>query len=166
MKNPLEDLTVPELLQHYFRVESELRRLGIIRTNNLTGDYAAWLVARCLNLELRGNSNMGFDAVDESGSRYQIKSRRIENTSTPITGVQFGFISDLEKRNFDYLIGVVFAGDFTVRYAVKIPHAVIGDYARFREKSNGHRLVLRGPLLADQRVENITGLIHYMFAAF
>jgi hypothetical protein len=37
-------------------------------------NYAEWFVSTKLGLELKPNSNAGYDAVVADGSRYQIKS--------------------------------------------------------------------------------------------
>lgn len=154
MPDELENSSIIELLQQYVRVLKELRRRGIIRTNNLTGEYGEWLVANKLGLQLVGKSTRGYDAVDESGVRYEIKSRRItpENPST-----QLGSIRELNRQGFHFLIAVLFDEDFSIRRVVKIPHAAIADYSRFVERTNSQRLLAQGKLLKDPRVEDITG---------
>jgi len=152
---PLGNLTVPELLQCYIEVLGELRQRGVLRTKNMLGDYTEWLVAQTLNLTLSGNSTTGYDAVDSVGVRYQIKGRQptLENPST-----QLGALRSLDKQDFDYLIGVLFYVDFTLRLVVKVPHAVVSQYARYTERVNAYRLHLQGPWLNDPRVEDITAL--------
>ncbi|HEY0071017.1 MAG TPA: hypothetical protein VGE04_13705 [Chloroflexia bacterium] len=157
MNNQLEGLPVSELLRRYGQIIDELKRRGVTRTaNNPSGDYAEWLVARNLNLELLGNSNAGYDAIGPDHVKYQIKSRRVtpENKSR-----ELGAIRGLDKQDFDYLVAVMFNADFTLDKVVKIPHAVIGEYARFTEHTNAHKLLLRGALLADERVQDITSLM-------
>ena len=151
MERQLETMTVNELLALYVQVLAELRRRGTIRTNNTVGEYAERLVADCLHLDLQTSSTAGYDAVDADGTRYQVKSRRVtaHNPST-----QLGDIKDLE--GFDYLIGVLFNEDFTVRRVLKIPRDVVPRYARiFRD---AYRLHVQGALLSDPRVEDVTGL--------
>ena len=53
---------------------------GILRTDNLVGSYAEYLLSDKLNLELCDNSSKDVDAieiVDNREIRYQIKSRRL-----------------------------------------------------------------------------------------
>ena len=69
--------TPTELLRLHSDIISELKRRDIVRTqNNPIGDYTEWLVCKCFNLQIEGNSKAGFDATDSHGLRYQIKGRR------------------------------------------------------------------------------------------
>ncbi len=145
---------VRELLAAYVQVLGELKNLGVLRTaNNPVGDYTEWLVARTLGLKLEGNSTAAYDAIDGKGVKYQIKGRRqtAANTST-----QLGMFHNLNKGGFDFLIAILFHADFTPHLVVKVPHAVVTQYGRYREHTNAHILHLQGTWLSDPRVENIT----------
>ncbi len=155
--NHLEDLSVAELLSTHGAVLEELRKRGILRsTNNPTGDYAEWLVSERLGLTLENNSARGFDATDSHGSRYQIKGRRVtpENPSA-----QLGVIRSLERREFDFLVAVVFDADWHVIRAAKIPHDIVGQLAKFRSHTNGHVIHLRPTMLVEHGVEDITSIL-------
>lgn len=153
----LPDLSVPELLAAHSSVIDELRRRGIVRSkNNPTGDYAEWLVSTSMGLALESNSAKGFDAVDSSGRRYQIKGRRItpNNKST-----QLGVVRNLEGVDFDFLVAVVFDQDWTVLRAAKIPHRAVASVAAFRPHVNGHVMHLRPSVFDDPEVEDISGTL-------
>jgi hypothetical protein len=86
-----ESLTIPELLQRYYEILDELRSRDIVRTSNSPiGDYAEWLVAKQLGLSLVANSNSGYDAIDSSGVKYQIKGRRVtvRNRSRQLSAIR------------------------------------------------------------------------------
>ena len=74
-----DERKVEELLRLYSGVIRELKAYKVIRTNNVVGEYAEWLVSKRMNLTLAPPSEKGYDASsrDESGReiRYQIKSR-------------------------------------------------------------------------------------------
>ncbi len=149
-----ELLSTPQLLQCYSGILAELRKRGVIRTaNSPLGDYAEWLVAQQLDLQLVTNSTAGYDALDAAGHKYQIKSRRITPNNS---SRQLSVIRNLPAQDFDYLIAVIFDSAFQVQQVVKVPHAVIGEYATYREHVNGYVLQLRGAILSDQRVEHLT----------
>lgn len=154
-----QHLTVRELLQRYSLVLEELGSRGILRTQNLLGDYTEWLVAHVLGLTLSTNSTAGYDALDTEGIRYQIKGRRPspKNKSTQLSSIR-----GLDKRDFDYLIGVLFHVDFTPRLVMKAPHTVVMEHARYSPHVNAHRLNLQGVWMNDPRVENITSLFTEM----
>jgi hypothetical protein len=149
-----KSLTISELLNHYTLILDELHARGVVRTaNSPIGDYAEWLVAKCLNLKLMENSNTGYDAIDINNEKYQIKCRRItpRNPST-----QLSVIRNLDSHDFDFLVVVLFNAHIEIQKVVKIPHEIIHKYARYRSHVNGHILFLRGDVLGDPLTEDIT----------
>lgn len=152
-----KELTIPELLQCFADILDELKEREVVRTrNNPVADYAEWLVTQQFGLSLERNSKQGYDATDQSGKRYQIKSRRLDQTNK---SKQMSVIRNLDASEFDYLVGVLFNRDFTVKGAYKIPHSVIREHASFSEHQNGYILHLRGEVLTASGVENITEVL-------
>jgi hypothetical protein len=150
----LTKFSVAELLALNGAILVELRRRNICRTeNNPTGDYAEYLAAEKLGLELNNNSKLGYDAVDPIGLRYQIKGRRItpKNHST-----QLSVIRNLDNQEFDHLVALLFDENYSVLKAAKVPHGIIGEHAKYNSHQNGHILHLNTKLLGDFRVENLT----------
>jgi type I restriction-modification system DNA methylase subunit len=49
--------------------------------------------------------------------------------------------------------------DFTVKEAYIIAHEIIKKYARFSKRLNGYLLNLKGKILEDPKVENVTQLL-------
>lgn len=134
----------------------EMRDRGLIRSwNNPVADYAERLVAVRLNLELAPPVAQGYDALDSSGRRYQIKSRRL---TTQNKSRQLGAIRKLEQQEFDDLIAVVFNEDLVAEEMWRIPHAVVVDFAKWVPTLNGHRIWVKAPLTEDPRVERINPL--------
>ncbi|MEO8288908.1 MAG: hypothetical protein ABI670_21040 [Chloroflexota bacterium] len=119
------------------------------------GDIAEELVASRLGLVLANNSNAGHDAVDPDGNRYQVKSRlpTPENPST-----ELGAIRNLDKREFDYLVGILLNAGFGARFAVKVPYETVVQYARYKPSQKGYVLHLQGSWLKDSSVQDITHL--------
>jgi hypothetical protein len=153
-----DSLTILELLQSYYKILDELRARNIVRTSNSPiGDYAEWLVAKQLGLSLVANSNSGYDAVDSSGVKYQIKGRRVtaRNRSRQLSAIR-----NLTHHDFDYLIAVIFNEQVVVEKVVKIPHEIIDKYSRFRKHVNAHILILQDDILTDPLTEDLTSLFH------
>ncbi len=111
------------------------------------------MVANQLGLTLAGNSTSGHDAVDALGVKFQIEGRRLTSRNH---SKQLGPIRNLENRDFDYLIAILFNEQVEVQYAVKIPHEIIGKYAQYRKHVNAHILVLRENIMSDPMVEELT----------
>ncbi|MBI2937163.1 MAG: hypothetical protein HYY22_03060 [Thaumarchaeota archaeon] len=145
------------LLKCYSQIMDELKDRNVIRTrNNPSADYAEWLVSKKLGLKLEPNSSSGYDAVNTTGERVQIKSRRLDPSNN---SRQLGVIRNLDGNEFDFLIGVVFDKDFNVKDAYKIPRNIISKFARFSKHQNGHILHLQGELLNTPSVDNITRIL-------
>lgn len=150
----LNALSTPSLLKQFADILDELKRRGVVRTrNNPVADYAEWLVAQKLGFCLERNSRSGYDATNKNGERFQIKGRRLDPSNK---SRQLSVIRNLDANEFDYLIGILFDRDFTVLEAYKIPRRIIGKYSKFSEHQNGHILQLRGAVLKDQAVEDLT----------
>jgi hypothetical protein len=90
----------------------------MIRGQNLTGDYAEYIVKQYFEnivkteLQLEKQSNKGFDLV-VNNEKYQIKG---------ITGTETSKFSDIDskKRPFDYVIIVKFDTQFKVKNMYKL----------------------------------------------
>ena len=150
-------LGITDLLSAHCAILDELRRRDVIRSkNNPTGDYAEWLVSTKLGLTLENNSAKGWDATDAAGVRYQIKGRRVtaDNPST-----QLSVIRNLEGKDFDVLIAVIFDEAWRVRAAVRLPHDVVCQLATFRKHVNGHVMHVRPSILNTSTVEDISALL-------
>lgn len=150
----LTKLTISELLSAHSAVLDELRHRNVIRSkNNPTGDYAEWLVSMKLGLTLETNSAKGFDATDSLGLRYQIKGRRItpENKST-----QLCVIRNLDGKDFDFLIAVIFDKNWEVLYGAKIPHQSVLLLATSQQHANGHIMHLRPTVFDNPNIEDIS----------
>ena len=150
----LKKLSIKALLQTQANIILELKEREVVRTkNNPIGDFTEWLVAQAYGLELANNSRAGYDAIDAASSKIQIKGRRVtaDNPSRQLSAIR-----KYEEKDFDELIAVIFDEDFEIDLAVRMPHAVIGDYSRFSKHSNAHILMLKGDILKDSRVEHIT----------
>lgn len=107
----LNSLTTLQTIELIELCKAKLRENGIIRTDNILGDYTEYLVSRNLDLTLQNASSSGFDATDSAGVRYQIKGRRKSiNGSIP-------HIKRFENYDFDYFVLVVFNRDFSIYMA-------------------------------------------------
>jgi len=156
-KYDLNEFTISNLFKYFAYILDELKERNVIRTrNNPVADYAEWLVAKSFDLSLERNSRAGYDAINNRGERFQIKSRRLDPTNK---SRQLSVIRNLKEKEFDYLIGVLFEKEFTVKEAYKIPHKIIENYARFSKHQNGHILNLKGRILEDPKVKNITQIL-------
>ena len=151
----ISNLSNEQLLAVWAEVGDELRRRGITRTaNNPCADYAETLVANATGGIVQGNSHAAFDVLAPTGERIQVKARR----ETLLGSVNhFSAIRDLEKRGFDYVVGVIFTPDFTVKVAWRYSWEAVKRHAAYVAHTNSYRLsVPRGSALTDPDVVRIT----------
>jgi hypothetical protein len=149
-----KEASTQEIFEEYAKIMDELKVRKVIRTfNNPVADYAEWLVALKLKLKLETNSKAGYDGTDSKNIRYQIKCRRLQVGKS---SRQLGVIRKLEEKEFEFLVGVLFDRSFSIQEAYMIPHEVIEKYAKYSSHQNGHIFYLKGPLLKDPKVKDIT----------
>jgi hypothetical protein len=140
----LSELNVGELLALSRRILSELRERGVIRTGNApTGDYAELLVQRATDGELAPNSQKSWDVLTPEGERLQVKARLV--TDPRNAGERQ--LSPFRSWEFDAAVIVLFANDFQVWRAVRIPVDLVREASRFSEHVRGDLVIARNELL-------------------
>jgi hypothetical protein len=129
-------MTGRELLRLHASILEVLRDRKIVKTsNNPVADYAELLVCRALRLVGQANSNKGFDAEDTTtGERYEIKARRITAHNKP---TRFSPLRDFDGHHFDFLVAVLFASDFSVYRAVRLPWSSVSLVSSHNTHVNG-----------------------------
>jgi len=147
-------LATRDLLALYADLLDELKSRDEIRsTNNPVADYAEFLVAKALALKLAGKSTAGYDAVDAARQKYEIKARRLTGHNK---SRQLSAFRGLDEKKFDYLAGVIFNSDFTVRRACLIPHSSVKELATYKGHVNAWVLHLRESVWEVEGVEDLT----------
>ncbi|MFD2938770.1 DUF6998 domain-containing protein [Flavobacterium notoginsengisoli] len=153
----LKKLTEKELMRLNSEIMDELKARKIIRTrNNPIADYCEWYVAKKFKWNLQISSNSGFDAIDSKNLRVQIKCRTLINGKGT---KQLGVIRKLNDDTFDYLIALLFDENTEVIKGYKISKELIRKYSKYNKHQNGHILNLKGNLLTDEKLEDITLLL-------
>lgn len=149
----ISKLTNVELLETYAAVMRELQKRGAIRsTNNPVSDIAESLCARALGLTLSPKSEMGCDATDSDGTRFQIKSRRVtpHNSST-----RLGALRDIDAKHFDFLVALYFDESFRLTAAYKMSHATVRRHVLWSKAQNAHILHAKKAVTTDPECEDI-----------
>lgn len=145
---------VSKLLVQYGDILEELRKRQVVRSsNNPAADYAEGLVAKALGLTLVSGSSKGHNAVSTNNRRYQIKCRRItaHNKSRQLSQMR-----NMKGDPFDFLVGVLFAHDFSVMRAAIVPIAIVLEHAKYVAHTNSWRFLLRDEIWSVHGVEDIT----------
>ena len=144
-----------QLLRLHGLILAELRERKVVRSSNSPGgDYAEFLFARSFGWTLNGNSSSGYDAKDRSGTRFQIKCRRLTKHNS---SRQLSALRQLPEKKFDFLAGVLFNEDYTVFRAAIIPHELlVGPHVRFSSHVNAHLFRLHDDVWKLRGVEDVT----------
>jgi hypothetical protein len=159
----LKQMSIGHLLWTYSNVLVELQHRGIVRSaNNPVGDYAEYLVVSALGLQRAPKSTKGYDAVDGSGHKYEIKGRRptSSNKSRMLSAIR-----NCEAAHFDYLAGVLFTEDFGFEKACLVPFSMVVAEAKYRSHVNAHILELRDSLWSRQGVVDISDRIRRVISS-
>ena len=150
----LDKYSVADMLALYAGILTELQKRKVTRSeNNPAGDYAKKLARDTLGLAGLDSSRKGYDAVGQNGEKYQIKGRRLVKTNDLR---QLSALRDLEKKPFDYLVGILFDRDFRVMRGCCIPHSIVLVHSTFQEHTNSHIFHLTDDIWDIGGVEDIT----------
>lgn len=148
----LSQASIAELFALYSGIMRELRERKIVRTANApTGDYAEYLVAAALGGELAPNSKKGRDVLARD-RHIQVKSRVV----TTVRNAGQRDLSPFRSFDFDDLVIVLFASDYTVWKAARLPAAMAQQRSTFDRHVNGHVMVATDRLLSEPGVEDLT----------
>lgn len=149
-----ENFSDDGLLALYGELMRELKRRGIVRSfNNPVGDLGERFACRVLGLKIAKKSAKGYDAVDEKGVRYQIKTRwRGARGWRNVVGLR-----DLEDRLFDRMALVILnERTYAVDWLFWFPHEVACEYARPTTRGF-KRITLTESVLKDPRLVWVVG---------
>lgn len=151
----IDHLPSIDLLRLHAQVGDALRSRKITRSaNNPTGDLAEFLFCKAFGWQQGTNSAANVDAIDDDGTRYQIKGRRINRYNA---SRQLSAIRDLNGKRFDFLAAVLFLEDYSILRAAIIPHAIIVERSVFVARTNSHKFVLRDDVWEVHGVIDVSG---------
>jgi hypothetical protein len=153
----LRGLTARELLVLGVDSNAELRRRGIVRTeNNPIGDFAEYLFCRAYSWKLVDNSEKEVDAIGPDRTRYQIKARRLAGNAGDR---QLSALRKLPEGGFDKLAAVLFDARFGIARAAIIPHALVLGNASRQGHTNSWRFMLRDEVWSWRGVDDVTAVL-------
>jgi hypothetical protein len=134
------ELTDDELFQAYGLVMEEFRVRGLTRSsNNPVADYAELLVARHFGVEPVRGVQLGYDVLTPAEVRVQVKARRRGLRSKP---THYGWIHNLDDREFDKLAAVLFDANFRVLDADLLSWDAVNAFAKYNARVGAHRIRL------------------------
>lgn len=151
----LNDLNTTELIQAYSEVIKQLKKRGIIRTKNVLGDLAEYLVIEHFN-NTSGMSNLqaapagtqNIDAISRNGERYSIKA-----TTGNVTGAFYGLErpeSELkDKPKFEYVLIVQFGDSFELERIIQLDWDLFIKYKKWHKTTNAWNISITKGLIEE-----------------
>ena len=152
-----------ELFTLYGATLTELKNRGVTRsTNNPIADYAELLFEKALRLERAPRSTKGYDALDRTKHKYEIKGRRVtaHNSSRQLSALR-----GLDQKHFDFLGGVLFSENFSVFRACLVPHEQVLSNSTFVKQTNSWKFFLVDTVWALPGVVDVTAKLRKAEAA-
>ena len=140
----LSELTVRDLLATHEAVLADLRKRGIVRTNDEpAGQYAEWLAHQAFGGMLEPNSTGSRDLATPDGRRLQVKCRVLRNGS-----VDERQLSPFRGFEFDEALVILFDPAYEVTRASLLTKEQVMRLARWQPHVNGRVLIARDAVLA------------------
>ena len=107
-----------KLLNKYTDIIEKLRKAQVIRTGKVVADYGEYVASKKLNLKLANKPiNKGYDAIDQNGKKYEIKTRKAVEWNNPSVFP----IDSRQLHMADFLVYVEFDNNWNLVKLLKIP---------------------------------------------
>ena len=114
----MEDNEIKKLLFQYNDIILKLHRGGILRTSKIVSDVGEYFVCKKIGLTRADSSvNVGYDAIDDKGLKYEIKTRK----ATPWNKPTIFPVTERQLKYSDYLIYIEFDKEWNIEKLLKIP---------------------------------------------
>lgn len=157
-----ETASVAHLLRTYAGVLRELRRRGVLRTNNPpAGDFAEYLVAAALGGTLVQNSTRGGDVLLPDATTMQVKARVV--TDPRDAGQRQ--LSAFRCFDFAEVAIVLFDEHYGVYRSVRLPCERARALAVYRKHVNAHVLHATDAVLRDEQAVDLTAILRERLAS-
>lgn len=158
-KISLEELNNEELWLGYSDIQQELRKRGLVRTNNIVGERGEFLAIETYN-SIRGLPNLqaapegtqNVDALSRKGERYSIKTISEPGTTT---GVFYGIgekDSQVSEKKFEYVIIVQLYKNYRPKKILELNWETFLKHKRWHSTMRAWNLNVTKTLLKDVKI--------------
>lgn len=150
-ENSEENNDIKDLWKKYNQYTRALS-LALGRTNNIVGEYAEYLAHQYYGGKFLKISDTSADIEDSSGMLYQIKSRKIKNTSSTQLNV-------IRSWSFNFLVVILFDENGSINKAIEVPVEVAKEYGQRNNHQNGWIITTNINFMSDPRSKDITSAL-------
>ena len=135
-----------------FNEYSNKLTIALGRTSNIVGEYAEYLAHRHYGGRLLDISGASADIEATDDTLYQVKSRKIKDTTSTQLNV-------IRSWDFDFLVVILFEINGAVKKAIQVPIEVAKEYGASNNHQNGWVITTSQKFLKDHRSTDITALL-------
>ncbi len=151
----LKEMTVFELIDLYSEVIKEMKKRGVLRTNNVVGEIGEFYVIEKYNsdkvlsaLSCAPVGTKNINAVDKNGERYSIKS-----TTGNVTGAVYGLqppgSSTEDKPLFEYIVICKMDDNYDLEGIYQLTWEQFVKHKKWHKRINAWNLTLTAALKKD-----------------
>ncbi|HEY4483722.1 MAG TPA: hypothetical protein VI752_00915 [Candidatus Paceibacterota bacterium] len=156
----LEELNNEELWLGYSDIQQELRKRGLVRTNNIVGERGEFLaietynsISGLPNLQAAPEGTQNVDALSRKGERYSIKTVS-EPGST--TGVFYGIAEKDDKsvpeKKFEHVIIVQLYKNYRPKRILELSWETFLKHKRWHSTMRAWNLNVTKAVLVDAKI--------------
>ncbi len=156
-KYPLNEISDKEIWLLFGKVKIELKRRGLVRTNNIVGERGEFVAVEKYNntpglpnLQKAPEGTQNVDALSRKGERYSIKTITLPGKTT---GVFYGMEKDdsrIEKK-FEFVIIVLIDSDLTPVNIYEINWETFMKLRRWHSRMKAYNLTVTNILIKESK---------------
>lgn len=143
-----------DLWGFYGKLQSEMKKRGLLRTGNVTGERGEQLAVSAYNsnpkkpnLQLAPQGTKNVDAISRDGDRYAVKTIGDKSKTTGTFQAD-----DFSKQNFEYLIIVRLDDRYQAKEILEIPWAVVKKFKRYHTTMKAYNVSLTKDFIKECKV--------------
>ena len=153
-----EKLSHRQVVECYSQITKELKKRGIVRTKNITGELGEYIAvdfyrktATLPNLQFAPPSTENIDAISTKGERYSIKTI----TNNGATGVFYGLAplgsNEQPVQKFEYVIIVKLTDDFELERILELTWGEFLENKKWHSRMQAWNLSYSNKLIGSVR---------------
>ena len=147
-----------ELIQIYGEVQEQMRKDGLIRTKNITGDLGEYIVIDYYTktkglpkLQFAPPSTKNIDAISVDGERYSIKCVTT-NTTGVFHGIDPESDSNFIKPIFEYVVVIKLNEKYEPELILELDWDAFLKHKHWHSRVGAYNLVITKSLVDDAKI--------------
>lgn len=156
----LEELNNEELWIGYADIQQELKKRGLVRTNNMVGERGEFLAIETYNsigglpnLQAAPEGTQNIDAISRKGERYSIKTvSEPGNTTGVFYGIGEKDEESVPEKKFEYVIIVQLYKNYRPKRILELSWDAFLKHKKWHSTMRAWNLNITKALLEDSKI--------------